>query len=142
MCGKSHSSVTSHSLWPHELQPARLLCPWGFSRQEYWNGLPCPFPGIKPVCFMSCALACGFCTTSATWEAQNGLDIPIISVGVLRIKGRASLVVQWLRLPSNTGILIQSLVGVLRSHMPHGQKQNMKYYKKQYCNKFNKDLKK
>ena len=22
----------------------RLLCPWGFSRQEYWSGLPCP-PG-------------------------------------------------------------------------------------------------
>ena len=33
----------------------RLLCPWGFSRQEYWNGLPCPSPedfpdpGITPV---------------------------------------------------------------------------------------------
>ena len=30
-----------------------LLCPWGFSRQEYWNGLLCPpsgdllNPGIK-----------------------------------------------------------------------------------------------
>jgi hypothetical protein len=24
---------------------ARLLCPWGFSRQEYWSGLPSPFPG-------------------------------------------------------------------------------------------------
>ena len=23
----------------------RLLCPWGFSRQEYWNGLPCSSPG-------------------------------------------------------------------------------------------------
>ena len=21
-----------------------LLCPWGFSRQEYWSGLPCPPP--------------------------------------------------------------------------------------------------
>ena len=21
------------------------LCPWGFSRQEYWSGLPCPPPG-------------------------------------------------------------------------------------------------
>ena len=32
----------------------RLLCPWGFSRQEYWSGLPCsppgdlPNPGIEP----------------------------------------------------------------------------------------------
>jgi len=22
-----------------------LLCPWGFSRQEYWSGLPRPPPG-------------------------------------------------------------------------------------------------
>ena len=28
--------------------PARLLCPWGFSRQEYWSGLPCPSPGGLP----------------------------------------------------------------------------------------------
>jgi len=32
----------------------RLLCPWGFSRQEYWRELPCPpagdlpNPGIEP----------------------------------------------------------------------------------------------
>ena len=32
----------------HGLQPARLLCPWGFSRQEYWSGLPCPPPGDLP----------------------------------------------------------------------------------------------
>ena len=30
----------SDSLRPHGLQPSRLLCPWEFSRQEYWNGLP------------------------------------------------------------------------------------------------------
>ena len=47
-------SVVSDSLQPHGLQPTRLLCPWGFSRQEYWSGLPCPSPGdllnpgIKP----------------------------------------------------------------------------------------------
>ena len=40
---------------PHGLQPVRLLCPWGFSRQEYWNGLPSPpagdlsHPGIESV---------------------------------------------------------------------------------------------
>ena len=27
---------------------ARLLCPWGFSRQEYWSGLPCPPPDHLP----------------------------------------------------------------------------------------------
>ena len=30
------------------LQPARLLCPWGFSRQEYWSGLLWPPPGDLP----------------------------------------------------------------------------------------------
>ena len=33
---------------PHGLQPTRLLYPWGFSRQEYWSGLPCPPPGDLP----------------------------------------------------------------------------------------------
>ena len=47
----------------------------GFSRQEYWSGLPCPppgnlpGPGIEPVPLMSPALAGEFFTTSTTWEA-------------------------------------------------------------------------
>ena len=32
----------------HGVYPARLLCPWGFSRLEYWNGLPCPPLGDLP----------------------------------------------------------------------------------------------
>ena len=36
------------SLRPHGLQPTRLLCPWGFSRQEHWSGLPYPPPGALP----------------------------------------------------------------------------------------------
>ena len=36
------------TLRPHGLKPARLLCPWGFSRQEYWSGLPLPSPGDLP----------------------------------------------------------------------------------------------
>ena len=28
--------------------PCRLFCPWGFSRQEHWSGLPCPPPGDLP----------------------------------------------------------------------------------------------
>ena len=28
--------------------PARLLCPWGVSRQEYGSGLPFPSPGDLP----------------------------------------------------------------------------------------------
>ena len=48
----------------------------GFSRQEYWSGLPwlspgdLPDPGIKPESLMSPALASVFFTSSATWEAQ------------------------------------------------------------------------
>ena len=47
----------------------------GFSRQEYWSGLPCPpprdlpDPGIEPTSLMSPALAGGFVSTSTTQEA-------------------------------------------------------------------------
>ena len=41
----SGHSVVSNSLQPHGLQLTKLLCPWGFSRQEYWSGLPCSPPG-------------------------------------------------------------------------------------------------
>ena len=43
----SHS-VMSDSLWPLGLEPTTLLYPWGFSRQEYWSGLPYPPPGVPP----------------------------------------------------------------------------------------------
>ena len=41
-------SVMSDSLQLHGLSPTKLLRPWGFSRQEYWSGLPCPPPGDLP----------------------------------------------------------------------------------------------
>ena len=46
----------------------------GFSRQEYWSGLPCPPPGdllkpeTEPMSLMSPALADEFFTTNGTWE--------------------------------------------------------------------------
>ena len=54
----------------------RLLCPWGFSRQEHWSVFPCtppgdhPDPGIEPVFLMSPPMAGRFFTNSVTWEAQ------------------------------------------------------------------------
>ena len=42
------SSVVSDSFWPHGLQLTRLLYTRGFSRQEYWSGLPCLPPGSCP----------------------------------------------------------------------------------------------
>ena len=70
------ASVVSDSLRPNRLQPARVLCPWGFSRQEYWGGLPFPSPedlpdpGIKPASLMSPALAGRFFTTHTTWDTE------------------------------------------------------------------------
>ena len=58
----------------------------GFSRQEYWGGLPCPLPGhlpdsgIEPVSLMSPALAGRFFTTSAPWEDLLSHTAPFISV--------------------------------------------------------------
>ena len=47
-CGVLSRLVLPNSLQPHGPQAARLLCPWGFSRQGYWSGLPCPPPGDLP----------------------------------------------------------------------------------------------
>ena len=49
----------------------------GFSRKEYWSGLPCPPPGdlpstlTEPSSLRSPALAGRFFTSRATWEAPN-----------------------------------------------------------------------
>ena len=62
------------TLWTVACQ---VLQSMGFSRQAYWNGLPClppgdlPDPGIEPSSLMYPALAGGFFTTSATWEAHT-----------------------------------------------------------------------
>ena len=59
----------------------------GFSRQEYWSGLPFPPPGdlpdqgIEPASLKLPALARGFFTTSTTWEAPlaeyPGIPLPL-----------------------------------------------------------------
>ena len=48
---------------PMDCNP-RLLCPWGFSRQEYWSGLPWPPPG-------------SFCRTTVQ-QHKSALSIPIM----------------------------------------------------------------
>ena len=79
-------------LWSMKVKAKSLSCvqlfatPWtvayqappsvGFSRQEYWSGLPFPSPedlpdpGIKPKYLMFLSFAGGFFTTSTTWEAH------------------------------------------------------------------------
>ena len=52
----------------------------GFSRQEYWSGLPfpppgdLPHPGIKSKSPESLALAGRFFTSRATWEALSSIS--------------------------------------------------------------------
>ena len=70
---------------PNSLQSCPTLCdPWtvahqaplfmGFSRQEYWSGLPCPppedlpDPGIEPMSPASPALGGEFFTARVTWH--------------------------------------------------------------------------
>ena len=69
MCAKSLQSCPTLSPWTIGGQASLSV---DFSKQEYWSGLPChsagnlPNPGIKPMSFMSPALAGGFLTTSTT----------------------------------------------------------------------------
>ena len=71
----AQSLAQSNSLPFHGLQPAKLFCPWEFSRQDYWSWLLCPPPGDLPnpgtehMSLLSAALVGGFFTTNATWEA-------------------------------------------------------------------------
>jgi len=61
----------------------------GFSRQEYWGGLPCPppgglpDPGIEPTAVTSPTLTGWFFTTSATWE--SGLTVHFARFWTLNI---------------------------------------------------------
>ena len=73
-----------------ERQKESFICVWlswtvarqaalsvGFSRQEYWSGLPVPSPGdlpdtgIEPESLVPPELGGRFFTTSATWEGQD-----------------------------------------------------------------------
>ena len=66
VCVRSHFS----QVWQAPLS-------MGFSRQEYWSGLPfpppgdLPDPGIKPRSLMTPAVAGGFFSTSGTWGAPR-----------------------------------------------------------------------
>ena len=61
----------------------------GFSKQEYWGGLPClppgylADPGIKPVSLMSPTLTGMFFTTSSTQEALTNKSVSQFSHSVM-----------------------------------------------------------
>ena len=78
---RMHACMLSHfssvqlcaTLWTVAWQAPLSM---GFSREEYWSGLPCPppgdlpNPGIEPSVFTSPALAGRFFTTSTTWKTD------------------------------------------------------------------------
>ena len=83
----SFSNVCKSKVKGKLLSRVGLLAPWtiprqtppfmGFSRQEYWSGLPLPTPadlpdpGIEPMSLMSPALAGRFFTTRTASEAPR-----------------------------------------------------------------------
>ena len=64
------------------LGPCALLSV-GFSKKEYWSGLPFPSPGDLPdpgmehASLMSPALAGRFFITSATWDSPSGQKLTV-----------------------------------------------------------------
>ena len=58
----------------------------GFSKKEYWSGLPrtppghLPDPGIKPASLLCPALAGGFLTASTTWGAPRSCNRPYVKL--------------------------------------------------------------
>ena len=59
---------------------------YGFSRQEYWSGLPCPppgdlpNPGIKPAALTFPELVGKFFTTLATWLVLNLISLDVLNL--------------------------------------------------------------
>ena len=62
------------TLWTEALEAPLSM---GFSRQEYWSGLPhllpgdLPDPGMETVSVTTPTLTGEFLTTSSAWEAQQ-----------------------------------------------------------------------
>ena len=76
-CESISCSVVSDSATPWTTARQAPLS-MGFTRQEYWSGLPCPPPGdlsdagVQHTSLMSPALTGRFLSTSSTWEAPSG----------------------------------------------------------------------
>ena len=83
----------------------------GFSRQEYWSGLPCPPPrglpnlGIKPVSLRSPALAGVFFTSSTTWKALEMAYMSLCALGTQALASSCTV--------SSTGVPSTCALGCL-----------------------------
>ena len=76
----SSRQVMSDSLRLHGLWPTRLLCPWEFSRQECWRGLPFPPPGDLP----NPRIELGSLGLQADCLSLSHLGSPIAKVGLAK----------------------------------------------------------
>ena len=72
VCSKCFSYVRLFATpWTVTCQASQSM---GYSRQEYWSGLPClppkdlPGPGVKLMSLTSSAMVDGFFTTGSSWE--------------------------------------------------------------------------
>ena len=86
LLGMGHKTLC-YAVLSHFSRVRLFVTPWtvgdqaslsmGFSRQEYWSGLPLPppgdlpNPGIESVSLSSPALTARFFTTSTTWDATR-----------------------------------------------------------------------
>ena len=91
----------------------------GFSRQEYWSGLPCPppgdlpDPGIELTSAASPALTAGFFTTSTTWEAQVSLYSHLKDLAFVLSLGEKIYLSRFLKTFWNSSVLTQDSVLVV-----------------------------
>ena len=124
----------------------------GFSRQEYWSGLALPSPDIKTgateiqgIWGDQWTIMNNYTPTNLTLRRNGQISRNIQNIEPTKIESRRN---RWhfpgdpvvKTSPSNAGVVGQSLIWELRSHMPHVKKtQNIK--QKQYCKRLNKNFK-
>ena len=96
----------------------------GFSRQEYWSGLPCPSPGdlpdpgIRPVSLsLVLQLEGGFFITSTTWEAQISVSSSMKWGVILSGWPKSSFgFFCKMLLKTQTNVLANPIVSILKGH--------------------------
>ena len=93
-CAVPSRSVMSDSLRLCGPQPASLLCPWGFSRQEYWSGLQmwmstgCYYQFSSLGRFKFCCVCVHSCSVmySSLWPFWTVTCQASLSMGIFRQK--------------------------------------------------------
>ena len=87
----SSQSLVSDSLWLRGVYLARLLCPWNFSRQEYWSKLPFPPSGGSSWPSNSIHVSCvtwiagGFFTTEPPGKPHRQWALDNMNYKALRV---------------------------------------------------------